>query len=57
MSNDTKKPKMPVTARFLPEDVVDLLGNMPPAKFDETVELSVNLWLIPDKVPRLYVEH
>ena len=32
---------------YLLEDAVDLLGNMPPAKFDETVELSVNLLVDP----------
>ena len=32
---------------YLLEDAVDLLGNMPSAKFDETVELSVNLLVDP----------
>jgi len=32
---------------YLLEDAVDLLGKMPPAKFDETVELSVNLLVDP----------
>ena len=32
---------------YLLEDAVDLLGSMPPAKFDETVELSVNLLVDP----------
>ena len=32
---------------YLLEDAVDLLGNMPPTKFDETVELSVNLLVDP----------
>ena len=36
------------TKGFFPlEAAVDILGNMPPAKFDETVELSVNLLVDP----------